>query len=424
MNNRYKKILRITIILIMCIICCFFIGKKHDFLYNNYQKDFLFIYNEVKTLYPFENNEHKDNILALKGEIIRALNNCDNDDEFVNIVNHNFLDELNSTHTEVLNRSDSYKILKLYEGIYNNEYITDKNEKQFLKSLIAQMSTERFNEKYIDFIESGINQNAYYNVANESNLESQDVIENRVKYLKINSLLGANMVCDKPSIMNLLNDIKKYKVLIIDLRGNTGGNSAYFTDMFLPNIIDKNTSLEYYIALKNGITDEPNRRLIYNVYEDRIKEFTETSIKNDFKNYEFNSLVNDYKYFMPICENIERNPNSIDFKGNIYVIIDQDTCSSAGYSAYFMQQTGLCKVVGQESDDEILGMDPLTILLPESQLVLRLEYALPFVTELPFGKKIVVNPDIEVDLNHDMKANDLKEDSCISKILSIENILD
>ena len=424
MINRHKKMFRVTIILSICVVCCFFIGKKYNFLYNNYQKDFLFIYNEVETLYPFENNEYKNNIVTLKEEIIEELHNCDNDDDFVNIVNHKFLDGLNSTHTEVLNRSNSYKILKLYEGIYNNEYITDKNEKQFLKSLIAQMSTERFNEKYIDFIESGINQNAYYNVANESNLESQDVIENRVKYLKINSLLGANMVCDKPSIMNLLNEIKKYKVLIIDLRGNTGGNSAYFTDMFLPNIIDKNTSLEYYIALKNGITDEPNRRLIYNVYEDRIKEFTETSIKNEFKKYEFNSLVNDYKYFMPICENIERNPNSIDFKGNIYVIIDQDTCSSAGYSAYFMQQTGLCKVVGQKSDDEILGMDPLTILLPESQLVLRLEYAMPFVTELPFGKKIVVNPDIEVDLNHNMKANDLKEDPCICKILSMENILD
>ena len=54
---------------------------------------------------------------------------------------------------------------------------------------------------------------------------------------------------DQKKLKTYLKKSKNKKALVIDIRGNTGGDSRYWQDFLLPQIIDKPYSTSYYFYL-------------------------------------------------------------------------------------------------------------------------------------------------------------------------------
>ena len=80
---------------------------------------------------------------------------------------------------------------------------------------------------------------------------------------------------DRKKLKTYLKKAKNKKALVIDIRGNTGGDSRYWQDFLLPQIIDKPYSTSYYSFIKKG---DLNKKVIsQEKYKEGVSEFLNAS---------------------------------------------------------------------------------------------------------------------------------------------------
>ena len=86
--------------------------------------------------------------------------------------------------------------------------------------------------------------------------------------------------------------------------------------------------------------------------------------------------------------------NSIKFKGNIYLLVDDSVYSSSETLASFCKETGLAKLVGTKTGGDGIGIDPIQINLPNSGYVLRFPNNLGVTSSGSINELDKTSPDI------------------------------
>lgn len=109
------------------------------------------------------------------------------------------------------------------------------------------------------------------------NLTTDIIIKNKLAYMKVNSMLGdLYRKNDEKVLAEFLQEIKNYSNLIIDIRGNGGGDSRYWQEFLLPKILDDDYQTINYSFIKAG---NLNSKVIRQEgYKSNIEEFIEVAL--------------------------------------------------------------------------------------------------------------------------------------------------
>jgi hypothetical protein len=367
--------------------------------------DFEFLYSELKASYPyFGVNKRQNGIDWLSNEKAyrKKIKSAKTDKEFLKAVN-SILNDLNNGHT------DTYPTI-IYDYFYNGykqavesypflvPYVkelekTNKEKSAYWAKLMADGKEEKTPDE---------GKNTENNPGgSDKNVNIQYDKENSLAMIGIKSFSYENIEKDAETLAEFFKDVHVYDKLIIDIRGNTGGDETYWKQHIVPFLIGSEISYPIVFAFKKS------DRVIS--FKPQYKENSELE-DFDFKNYPKEVKTGGYAFYSDSVS-IPQNDAGKKYEGNIYLLVDKAVYSSAESLAYFCKATGFAKVVGERTGGDGIGTDPLLLTLPNSGIVVR------------FTGEMALNPDgspnEETKTEPDLKSDKIKGLSDIRDIYRV-----
>ena len=325
--------------------------------------DFSYLYDEFEKSYPyFDINKRMNQLdwLSKKDEYSQKIEETKNDKDFF-IALTSILDSLNNDHT------DTYPTV-IYKYFYNAYKGASDQDSSYLPYVQELEKTDTIRTKYW----AGIN-NTILNELKASNdsKSSTETFENieidfkdslSVALIHIKSFSSDYVESDSKKLKNFFNKAHNYKNLVIDIQGNDGGDTEYWMGNIIPYLINDTINFSVTYAFKKS---------------DRLKKFKPNYFKKNITYGEVDlpympkELKNGSYLFRN--ENIYINPisNSRKYSGNIYLLVDDVVFSSVETLAYFCKLTKFATVVGEKTNGDGVGTDPLLLTLPKSGIVIR-----------------------------------------------------
>ncbi|MCQ4922914.1 S41 family peptidase [Tissierella carlieri] len=346
-------------------------------------EDFEYLYKIISENYPFlKVNERVNGInwLEQKEKYIKLVENSNNDTIFMNNISA-IVKDLNNGHTHVVDKES----FKWYYTVYTNPKYKKSNKpwsKVFKDKTVLKWYG--FNEDEFENIKSqgffGSNAPAFH---------SDIIIPDEVAYLKISQMNGERVEEDGKEIRKFYEEVKDYNKLIIDIRGNGGGDDLYWMKNVIEPLAKEKMSVGNYIFTRGnygkpfykarGMKQSPISKLDKNILENFSQE-----IKIDFDYYHISNRTIQPK-------------DPIDFDGKIYLLVDKGVYSSSESFAAFCKDSGLATLVGTTTGGDGIGIDPLFFSLPNSGIVIRFSSLLALNGDGTINEEVQTPPDIEVD---------------------------
>lgn len=420
--------------------------KKEDFTYeidpkyysddqSPYENDFDYIFDSLEKYYSlFERNNTKD-FLAKRDKYKEEIKNIRSDDLFFTKMN-SILSDLGDRHTSLVDKktSDSFKeSFLLMNDLYDNLVNMDLINYLFA----SDVSWENFYEIFLNKA-----------IASTDNLLTQDINAD-IAYIRIGSMLDPGSQ-DFEKDINLLKSYlvksKNKNALIIDLRGNGGGNSAYTSEYLYPMILGDRAYEDpsYYLLYRSDEVFKydpqwpslkPYVRKIkpsdYDLLEKDISFLKNDRIMMDDIKKNFTHI---FYYSGPKLDksikisrkgiNLEKRKNSFQnkyrFDGNLYLLIDKNVYSSAQYASTFFRENKLGTIIGEKSGGDGIGTSPAMFKLPNTKYIFMMSQQLGIIDADNREESVYTIPDIKVDPKYYSFIN-LNEDGCIKEVIKIEN---
>ena len=247
------------------------------------------------------------------------------------------------------------------------------------------------------------------------NASVQDLIPERIGLITVPSMIqGYELAYDRELITTYLQQAKNYQALIIDIRGNGGGNSNYWQTFLLPLIVNQPYTVTNYSFYKAG-------DFIQKYFKAR-KGRANSLAKLDSTALPMlpSEVLTDFSYFDDFTLSVLPDEASIYFKGNLYLLVDQGVYSSSEMLAMFAKDSGALTLIGSQTGGDGIGSDPLLAMLPNSGYVFRFSKELGTVADGTCNEEYKTIPDYIVDTTR--TANPL-DDPCIQQVLLLESIM-
>lgn len=361
-------------------------------------EDFEYMYSIIKENYPFlKVNERLNGIkwLENKDKYIEEIKKADTDDEFLYTLD-NILADLNNGHTHVLEKQQF--------GFFYDTYTSHRINKPWKKVLKDKKVLERYGYNKNEL--KNKTDSGFYNNPNPV-FEKDIVIPNEVAYLKIEQMDRTRVEKDNEKIREFYNEIKNYDKLIIDIRGNSGGSDNYWENNVILPLVKKTLSTDNYIFSRGEHCKPFHKTRRYKIkpidkLDKTILNKMPEEVESDFQRY---YILN--RTFRP------RKP--IDFKGKIYLLVDEVVYSSAESFASFAKDSGFATLVGETTGGDGIGIDPILFSLPNSGVVIRYSSLLVLNGNFTINEEVKTTPHIIVE-NPEIRS-DYKYDQCIQAVI-------
>lgn len=386
--------------------------KEFNLSKEDYIEDFNFAYNTLKEHYPFfEVNKKLYGIdwLGNKEKYEAYIAESKNDADFFSRMTY-VLDELHNRHTHLM--TEDYAMF-----MYVNYYSTPKNAwrhdiaKMYEKDNVRRRYNIN-NETVKKYVAENIKRDDEVNKTYSKNLMTKNIIKDKLAYIRISSLIGMEYINqDKDIVINYLNEIKDYPFLIIDIRGNGGGDSRYWADFLLPNIIDKKYETKDYLFIKSG---ELYKKIFEQMhFNNDVKTFLDkSSFSSDVKD-----ILKDFDGYLVGGSIIKPSEDSIHFKGKIYLLVDNGVYSSAEMLASFCKETKLATLVGSRTGGDGIGFDPMQVDLPNTAFVMRFSNVMGVTESGSINELDQTMPDIIVQESEEDKTGYLENQRIIKAVM-------
>lgn len=366
-------------------------------------EDFNYMYKVILEGYPYlEVNKRLNNVewLSKKEEYINRIRETVDDKAFINELD-NIVDELNNLHTSVVKDKLFFQALK---NAYTNSEWYGFWEDEKTVSRYEYNSTKAPKDR------------RNYNSQERETLALNDVVYGKVGYMYLPQMGRKNvpMADDLKMVEDYIKGLDNYKALIIDIRGNSGGNDTYW-ESIVSMLIKSDMYREGYCLVRNSdiIKKYLNKRYINNVKD--IKELPTQVLKNAPK-----EVTRDFNKFFQIKTKIRSNPKS-KFNGDIYLLVDKSVYSSSESFSIFAKETGFATLIGETTGGDGGGIDPVLFRLPNSGLIIRMSSEMFLSPSGVCDEEFKVKPDYEMAKPE--RAADTSYDQCIKKVLEIEEVL-
>lgn len=376
-------------------------------------EDFDYMWKIIEENYPFlEVNKrlNGEDWLAKKEEYRSKIAAVKTDDEFLRRMRF-VLSKLNNGHTNIISKEEYPWFLQSYvrAGDGSEPWVNVLQQPNVLarynqKPLAEQQISNEINNDTI------ISREGEVIGKTSGNVRKVIVEPDEIAYLGMQSFDGALMEMDNSEIHDFLLEVKDYKTLILDIRGNGGGNSSYWRVHIVPQLLNKPITYNTYLLYRGGAYSEAfmqareidNLIPIANIKDEQLPSIPPEAITG-FKSYTKN---------VDIVEPID----PIGFKGKIYLLVDSSVYSSAEGFAAFAKGTGFATVVGARTGGDGLGIDPLVVALPNSGYVFRFSFEMGLNSDGSCNEEVKTVPAIEVDPD---TSKPLLDQPAIQKVLEL-----
>lgn len=360
------------------------------------EQDFDYVFDIIKNDYPYtealkqytgydflaDYDKHKAHVMQAK-----------NKTEFFFLMD-DVLKKLNNQHTHMMTKADVEYGIGIYSQSRHDDYrwqiYTDLTRDPILKQnyateigLTKEQEAELRKQKIAE---------------HDAKLQSDQpppslsfsVIDDKLAYLRVPEMTHYSQLYDEDvsTLMGYLTTAKNYPVLIIDIRGNEGGDTRYWTNFLLPRIIKQPYSLKLLSFYKNGphIKAYTKDKELKPINLDEIKRIIPVSntladILTNFEGY----LTQDIQ--------VNPSPQSIHFNGKIYLLVDHQVYSSAETLAIFAKNTHFATLIGEQTGGDGIGTDPMIVILPNTHFAMR------------FSKQLGVDPEGNINEFHPTMPN-------------------
>lgn len=368
-------------------------------------QDFENLYDILEENYPFfKVNQRLHNIdwLANKRKYKRLIRNTKNDAEFF-VAMERILGDLNDENVKILN-GEEFK--KLYLTYYET-YARTNNFRELYKyeAITSPFVFYRYN------MDDGLSGVELYE---KPNLETKVLKEDKLAYMKIKAMVSFDEAAtDYVEIKKFLKDIEDYEKLIIDIRGNKGGADAYWKDL-VQLLIQEPMNTRSYSFFKDG-RHKFNTDAFYvkglttnKLLDDEILDRFPEEIGTDFDFYKNNSI-------RIIPWEGSRDPSDmIDFKGEIYLLVDEKVFSEAENFASFAKDSGFATLVGSPTGGgKAFEKNPVTYLL-QTKFVVQYSREIGMNQDGTINMETKTTPHIQVDPTSN---NDYNKDEAIQAVI-------
>ncbi|HGM3883385.1 TPA: S41 family peptidase [Clostridioides difficile] len=395
-----KKVLFLVIILAFIIL----LGnstysQKNQLSEEEKVDDFNYVYNVVKTGYPYLGvNKRLNNIdwLANKDEYTKRIKNTENDEEFIEEMS-SILSDLNNKHTEVIDNKKRYELFK--KSYSNNDWYDFLNDKK----VVDRYDSMNLKIKMPD------------DIFVKKELILKDVIKGQIGYMYLPSMSSKNgsINNDLKIIGDYIDTLEKHKALIIDIRGNLGGSDSYWQGI-VSKLIKNDVKINGYRIYRNNneiVKQYTNAR---NIKLNPVENLP-TSVKENAPK----EIIKDFNDFKDTSYTIKSTDDS-KFKGNIYLLVDRKIYSSSESFAMFCKETKFATLVGETTGGDGGCIDPVLFNLKNSGLIVRMASCMYLNKNGICDEEFKTIPEFKVK---DCKRTaDFKDDNCIRKALELENI--
>lgn len=378
---------------------------------EDYLYDFNYAYDTLEKYYPFfEINKMAYGIdwLDNKKDYEDYIKESKSDSDFYNRMN-DVLRDLNNWHTGLIDESFAMTLYISYYHTANADWRHD-----FSKIYEKENVRKRYNinnQSIKKYIKENID-NPSEDSSDIDNLTTDIIIKDQLAYMKVNSMLeDLYRKNDEITLTKFLQEIKNYPNLIIDIRGNGGGDSRYWQEFLLPQIINQNYQTINYSFIKSG---EINSKAIK---QEGYRPDTDSFVKNCDFDEKTKDILKDFDYYLSYEDYVDADENTIGFKGNIYLLVDEGVYSSAEMLASFCKETKLAKLVGTRTGGDGIGFDPLQVDLPRTGYVLRFSDGLGLTKSGSINELDKTKPDIEVKEDFTTTTKPLKEQEIIKAVI-------
>ncbi|NLY20341.1 MAG: hypothetical protein GXZ08_03585 [Tissierellia bacterium] len=360
-------------------------------------EDFNYIYELLKSDYPFfEVNERIYGVDWLNNKDLyeEIIKSTKNDAEFL-VAMYGILDELNNPHTNICEGVGFTYLYTYYYTDYNPyglfEYFDAFNDPVVL-------------ERYNPTTENFASDNASPIIQENYKL---DIINDNSIYIKINEMAPYDQAIRESQIIkNFIEESSKSDKLIIDIRGNYGGNDGYWQEI-VRCLIDEMVEVKYPTLFKEDIREDYDMFYIENLTP--IEEIKSELLNRTVKD------TNNCKYYK--TQSVRLFPSqdkNIDFNGKVYLLIDSGVFSSSEKFASFAKDSGFATLIGETtSGDRVFEHIPIDYL-PNSGLIFRYSREMGINVDGTINMETRTTPHIEVDPTPN---DDYTKDLCIMTAL-------
>lgn len=386
--------------------------KEFNLSKEDYIEDFNFAYNTLKEHYPFfEVNKKLYGVdwLANKEKYEAYIAESKNDEDFFTRMNY-VLAELHNGHTHLMPEDFAMFMYTSYYTMPKNSW-RHEIAKMYEKDNVRRRYN--INNKTVKkYVAENMKRDDEVNKTYSKNLMTKNIIEDKLAYIRIKSLIGDQYINqDKDIVINYLNEVKDYPFLIIDIRGNGGGYSTYWQEFLLPKIVDKKYETKDYLFIKSG---ELYKKIFEQMhFNNDVKTFLDnSSFSRDVKD-----MLKDFDGYLVGGSTIEPNKDSIHFKGKIYLLVDNGVFSSAEMLASFCKETKLATLVGSRTAGDGIGFDPMQVDLPNTAFVMRFSNVMGVTESGSINELDQTMPDIIVQESEEDKTGYLENQRIIKAVM-------
>ena len=224
----------------------------------------------------------------------------------------------------------------------------------------------------------------------EEMIETQTWENKNASYIYIKNFVNENLDPYIDDILSFYHQIEDYNHLIIDIRGNPGGNYASWINAIVKPLIKSQMVLESYVAYR---TDE---------YSDTFREsmgITNQVSKSSFSYLPPEVYTDEFKIYD--YQQIITPTYEVDFNGEIILLTDNYIYSAAEAFTLFCKQTGFATLYGTTSGGDGIMEFPTYYSLPNSKLVICISSALGLDHTGHANEEVRTQPDFYYESSFD-----------------------
>ena len=191
------------------------------------------------------------------------------------------------------------------------------------------------------------------------------VIDGEVGYLVISHMVGDSKILEDEikSLRRFIDSVSSLPSLIIDIRGNPGGQDLLWYAL-VSMMISKTAKVDLTVAIRDGDYVSPFYSCMVDScgFAPPVEEDTSRGFPLEVSNGGFRVPITG-----PLA--VEPDEYSVKYSGRVFLLVDDQVCSSADLFAAFAKATGFATLVGGVTGGDGIGFRSCYAVLPNSGMV-------------------------------------------------------